>query len=160
MKRIGITAALLLGTATAVAAQAAPQVMYKDLIRPNGHKRTEAVYQADVSACYRQTGGSRYLPDSAAMKKCMLSRGYRFVWQRGFGGGSGRAVAQSNWRMHVDGARGIPCMTLQAHVADILESSGGADSQLIQELRTRCLPPDHNPADYDPSNPFYVAPNR
>jgi len=93
MKRIIITTALLLGTA--VAAQAVPQAMYKDLIRPNGQKRSEAVYQADVNACYRQTGGSRYLPDGAAMKKCMLSRGYRFIWQRGFASGSVRSAPSS-----------------------------------------------------------------
>jgi len=93
MKRITITTVVLLGTA--VAAQAAPQTMYKDLVRPNGQKRSEAVYQADVNACYRQTGGSPYLPDSAAMKKCMLSRGYRFMWQRGFASGSVRSAPSS-----------------------------------------------------------------
>ena len=54
-------------------------------------------------------------------------------------------------------------MTLQAQIADKLEHGPAAavpaDRQLIRELRTRCLPQDHNPADYDPSNPFYVAPN-
>jgi hypothetical protein len=74
-------------------AQSAPQAMYKDLIRPNGQKRSDAVYQADVTACYQQTGSSPYLPDNAAMKKCMLGRGYQFVWQRGFGSGSGGTVA-------------------------------------------------------------------
>ena len=92
MNRIIITTVVLLGTATAVAAQAVPQTAYKDLIRPNGQKRSDAVYQADVNACYRQTGGSPYLPDSAAMKKCMLSRGYRFMWQRGFASGSRQAA--------------------------------------------------------------------
>jgi hypothetical protein len=92
MKRIMITTVLLLGTA--VAAQAVPQTMYKDLIRPNGQKRSDAAYQADVNACYRQTGGSPYVPDGAAIKKCMLSRGYRFMWQRGFASGS-RQVAPS-----------------------------------------------------------------
>jgi hypothetical protein len=91
MRRIIATIALLLGTA--VAAQAVPQTMYKDLIRPNGHKRSESTYAADVDACYRQTGGSRYLPDSAAMKKCMLSHGYRFVWQRGYTSDSRRSAS-------------------------------------------------------------------
>jgi hypothetical protein len=81
-----------------VAAKTAPppQVMYKDITRPNGQKRSDAVYQADVDACRQQTGGSLYLPDSAAMKKCMLGDGFRFVWQRGFGSGSGGAVASSS----------------------------------------------------------------
>ena len=91
VKRIIITV-LLLGTAMVASAQAAPQVKYKDLIRPNGHLRSAAVYQADVDDCYRQTGGTPYLPDSAAMKKCMLSRGYRFMWQRGFASRSARSA--------------------------------------------------------------------
>jgi hypothetical protein len=86
MKRIIVTTALLLGTA--VAAQARPVAQYYDLIRPNGHMRSDAVHQADVDACYRQTGTGPYEPDTAAMKKCMLSRGYRFMWQRGFVSGS------------------------------------------------------------------------
>jgi hypothetical protein len=94
-KQIVITTAMLLGTATAVAAQSVPQTAYKDLIRPNGHMRSDAVHQADLDACYRQTGGSRYLPDSAAMKKCMLSRGFRFMWQRGFASGSVRSAPSS-----------------------------------------------------------------
>lgn len=77
---------------THVAAQP-PQAMYKDIVRPNGQKRSDAVYQADVGACYAQTGGSRYRPDSAAMKQCMLSDGFQFMWQRGFGSSSGTTVA-------------------------------------------------------------------
>ena len=90
MKRIIVATALLLGTAIATQAHAAPQTMYKDL-RPNGHKRSDAAYQADVDACYRRTGGNPDVPDSAAMKKCMLSNGYSFLWQRGFGGASRQA---------------------------------------------------------------------
>lgn len=78
---------------THVAARTAPQVMYKDLVRPNGQPRSQVVYQADVNACYGQTGGNPYIPDSAAMKKCMLSRGYQFMWQRGFNRASVRTVA-------------------------------------------------------------------
>jgi len=92
MKRIIVTIALLLGTAVAGQAQAVPQIMYKDLIRPSGHKRSDAAHQADVDACYRQTGASRYLPDGAAMQKCMLSHGYRLVWQRGFASGPRQAA--------------------------------------------------------------------
>ena len=157
MKRIAIAAVVLLGTATAVVAQT-PQAMYKDLIRPNGHPRSDAIHQADVDACYAQTGNSRYEPDGPAMKQCMRSRGYQFKWQRGFASNSGGATAGGNWRIHVDGAHGASCMQTQTQTANLLEMAG-ADPQLIQALRTRCLPQDHNPADYDPANPFYVAPN-
>jgi hypothetical protein len=88
MKRIIVTTALLL--VTAVAAQARPVASYHDLIRPNGHPRSDAIHQADLDFCYQQTGQSRYSLDGPAFKKCMLSRGYRFEWQRwgSSGGGS------------------------------------------------------------------------
>ena len=95
MKRIIIATALLLGTAIAAQAQDPPQVMYKDLIRPNGHPRSADVYQAAVDACYAQTGGTPYEPDTAAMKKCMQGRGYQFMWQHGFASGSAPATPSS-----------------------------------------------------------------
>ncbi|HLH88656.1 MAG TPA: hypothetical protein VKX28_09370 [Xanthobacteraceae bacterium] len=85
MKRIVITTAVLL--ATELAAQAYPVAKYYDLIRPHGHPRSNAVHQADLDFCHAQTGQSRYSPDGPAFKKCMLSRGYRFVSQRNVGAG-------------------------------------------------------------------------
>jgi hypothetical protein len=148
MKRTIIITALLLCTANAAAAQV-PQTMYKDLVRPNGQKRSAAAYQADVDACYRQTGGTPYLPDSAAMKKCMLSHGYRFVWQRGYDSGSRAAVTESK----------SGCMARQAQIAATIERSPAAAfmGQLARQLRTRCLPWSHNPQpDYSP--PDYSPP--
>jgi hypothetical protein len=88
MKRIIVTTAVLLGTV--LTAQARPVASYHDLIRPNGHPRSDAIHQADLDFCYQQTGQSRYSLDGPAFKKCMLGRGYRFEWQRagGYGGGS------------------------------------------------------------------------
>jgi hypothetical protein len=83
MKRIIITTALLLGTV--LSAQARPVAKYYDLIRPNGHMRSDAVHQADLGFCYAQTGQSRFSPDGPAFKKCMLTRGYRFLSQQGWG---------------------------------------------------------------------------
>ena len=79
VNRIIIATALLLGTS--LAAQAYPVSVYRDLIRPNGHPRSEAIHQSDLDACYRQTGQSRYAADGPAFKQCMASRGYRFVSQ-------------------------------------------------------------------------------
>jgi hypothetical protein len=88
MKRtIVVAVALLLGTA--LGAEAQPVASYHDLIRPNGHPRSDAIHQADLDFCYQQTGQSRYSLDGPAFKKCMLSRGYRFEWQRGGGSGGG-----------------------------------------------------------------------
>jgi hypothetical protein len=53
---------------------------YYDLMRPNGKARSDAVFDADLNACYRQTGASRYaLGDAPAFKQCMLGRKWR--WQ-------------------------------------------------------------------------------
>jgi hypothetical protein len=80
MKRtIAITAWLL---ATALGAQGRPVNAYYDLIRPNAHPRSDAIHQADLNYCYGRTGASRYHLDNAAMKKCMLGRGYRYMWGR------------------------------------------------------------------------------
>ena len=84
MKRIIVTAAaLLLGTA--LTAQARPVAHYYDLIRPNGHPRSDAIHQADLDFCYQQTGQSRFSPDGAAFKKCMAGRGYSFTGLTGRG---------------------------------------------------------------------------
>jgi hypothetical protein len=85
MKRIIITAAVLLGT---VAAQAGQTDSYHDLIRPHGKMRSDAVHEADLNLCYQQTGQSRFRPDGAAFKKCMAGRGYRFTGLTGSAGGT------------------------------------------------------------------------
>ena|SRR5690242_9020217 len=77
MKRTVIAAVLLLGTLAC--AQAESTDTYRDMIRPHGHKRSAAVFNADIAACYRQTGANRFHDDSPAFKQCMLSRGYRWL---------------------------------------------------------------------------------
>jgi hypothetical protein len=52
---------------------------YYDLVRPNGHARNDAAFQADLDSCYSQTGASRYRQDTSAFKQCMLGRKWR--WQ-------------------------------------------------------------------------------
>jgi len=80
MKRTLVVTALLIGSV--LTAQARPVNAYYDLIRPNGHPRSDAIHQRDMNYCYAKTGASRYRLDNAAMKQCMLSRGYRFMWGR------------------------------------------------------------------------------
>jgi len=77
MQRTFLVAMLLLGTAAS--AQARSLDRYYDLIRPHGHPRPEAVFQSALKACYAQTGASRYRADTAAFKRCMLSRNYRWM---------------------------------------------------------------------------------
>ncbi|HXW27841.1 MAG TPA: hypothetical protein VEK55_00650 [Xanthobacteraceae bacterium] len=52
---------------------------YYDLVRPNGQPRSDAVFNADLNFCYRQTGASRYRQDTPAFKRCMLGR--QWQWQ-------------------------------------------------------------------------------
>ena len=78
MKRT-ITAVLLLLGAIATA-QAGTAEQYRDMIRPHGHKRPNAVLQAASRACYAKTGASRYRLDTPAFKQCMLGHGYRWLY--------------------------------------------------------------------------------
>jgi len=80
MKRIIVAAAVLLGTFSA--AQARPINAYYDLIRPNGHPRSDAIHNADLEDCYQQTGQSRYRLDGPAFQACMRAHGYRYMWGR------------------------------------------------------------------------------
>jgi hypothetical protein len=79
MKRAIIACALLLVGTFAVQAYHSSDTYY-DLVRPNGKPRSDAIFDADLNFCYRQTGDSRYrLGDSSAFKQCMLRRKWR--WQ-------------------------------------------------------------------------------
>jgi hypothetical protein len=77
MKRVIVASAALL--ASVLCAQAEHSLdNYHDL-RPNGHKRSEATFEADVASCKRLTHDSIYRPDSRAMKRCMMRRSWQ--WQ-------------------------------------------------------------------------------
>jgi hypothetical protein len=58
------------------------ETTYHDLIRTHGKPRSDAIYQANLDACYSQTGEDRTRPDIPAFRQCMLKRGYRFQSQR------------------------------------------------------------------------------
>jgi hypothetical protein len=77
VKRTVIAAVLLLGTMLGAQADTAIQT-YHDVLRPDGHKRSEPAFQADLDSCSRQTGGKRVYRDTPAFKQCMLGRGYRW----------------------------------------------------------------------------------
>jgi hypothetical protein len=79
MIRTVIVAMVVLAGMAGARADGIAQEHYRDLIRPHGHPRSDAVHQADLNYCYSQTGASRAFPDTPAFKQCMLVRGYR--WQ-------------------------------------------------------------------------------
>ena len=79
MKRAIVACVLLLAGTLAAQAYHSEDTYY-DLVRPNGQPRSDAVFDADLDFCYRQTGASRYaLGDTPAFKQCMLGRKWR--WQ-------------------------------------------------------------------------------
>jgi hypothetical protein len=78
-------AVAILATAMVSSASASShgETTYYDTIRPHGHPRSDAVYNAAVNACYSSSGESRMaVYDTPAYKQCMLSRGYRFEFTK------------------------------------------------------------------------------
>ena len=96
-----VIAVLATGLASGASASTHGESMYRDTIRPHGHARSDAVYNAAVNACYAATGESRTaLHDIPAFKTCMLSRGWRFEYTNVVQDPPGvaeRAVAQRSY---------------------------------------------------------------
>jgi hypothetical protein len=88
MKRAVIACVLLL-SATFAAQAYHSNFTYYDLVRPNGHPRSDAIFDADLNFCYAQTGSRRY-EDSPAFKQCMLGRKWRWESTRTVGSPSQR----------------------------------------------------------------------
>jgi hypothetical protein len=78
MKRISVHV-VSISCAMAFAGAAFAGDNYHDLVRPHGQARSDAAFDADLDACYAQTGASRSQPDTPAFKTCMLGRRWR--WQ-------------------------------------------------------------------------------
>jgi hypothetical protein len=76
MKRSLIVFALLLG-ATANAHADQMVFHFYDTIRPHGHKRDDAIGQANIDSCIAKVG-VQYEHASAAYKECM--RGLGYIW--------------------------------------------------------------------------------
>jgi hypothetical protein len=83
MKTALILSALLIGLASNAYASTHSEKMYRDLIRPGGKPRSDAIYSTAVNGCYTQTHESRTaLYDTPAYKACMLQKGYRYLWTK------------------------------------------------------------------------------
>jgi hypothetical protein len=79
MKRAVIIAGLLVCSLSQACATSHYEMSYRDMIRPHGQPRSEAVYDAALSFCYGRTGLPREAADTAAFKDCMKGRGYRWL---------------------------------------------------------------------------------
>ena len=82
MKKVLITAAVVIASLSPALASSHYDTMYHDNIRPHGHPRPQAVYDAALDACYSQTGLAREAKDTQAFKDCMASHDYRWVYTR------------------------------------------------------------------------------
>jgi hypothetical protein len=131
MKRALLIAAMLLaGAASAHADQF--ETTYHDLIRPHGKPRSDAVFNAALDACYRQTGEDRTLADTPAFRQCMLKGGYRFQSQRLVG-------AEPAPPLPPPGAIGVYTYN------DMLGRSGAAGGEAAEQAATHAC--DHGAAE-------------
>jgi hypothetical protein len=78
-KHAVVAAALIVTSLSPALASSHYEMTYHDTIRPNGHPRSDKIYNAALDYCYRQTGLSRNDADTAAFKACMKTRGYRWL---------------------------------------------------------------------------------
>jgi hypothetical protein len=79
MKRAITAAGMLLCSLSQAYATTHYENSYRDVIRSHGHKRSQAVYDSALDACYAQTGLSRDVPDSQAFRDCMKGFGFRWL---------------------------------------------------------------------------------
>lgn len=79
MKR-PIIAGLLLLCAGVAAKADHMEYNWHDMIRPGGHKRGDAAFQADLTTCIDKVGGKD--DPTPAFKRCMRELGYRYMYAR------------------------------------------------------------------------------
>ena len=82
MKKVILAATFALVSLSPALASPLYDQMYHDNIRPNGHPRPQAVYDAALDDCYSQTGLARDAKDTQAFKDCMATHDYRWVYSR------------------------------------------------------------------------------
>ena len=82
MKKILATAAALTASLSPALASSHYEMMYHDNIRPHGHPRSDAVYNAALDDCYSQTGLARTAQDNQAFRDCMVKHDYRRVYTK------------------------------------------------------------------------------
>ena len=87
-----------------------PETMYRDLIRPNGHPRAGAIFNADLDRCYRRTGADRDRADTPAFRRCMLGLGYRWHYTHMIRERAAKTPPDDSW---IDPETGDRCHTIK-----------------------------------------------
>ncbi len=107
MKRTLIIVALLASTCGQALASSHYEMTYHDMIRPNGHARSDATYNSALDTCYNQTGERREDKDTATFKACMRQQGYRWVSTRLVRDKAGASAPQDD--TYIDPDTGMSC---------------------------------------------------
>lgn len=72
-------AALLLASLSPAFATTRYVMRYHDMVRPNGHKVSDAAFNAALDACFSQTGLARNAAANQAFKDCMKAHNEQWV---------------------------------------------------------------------------------
>ena len=120
MKKVIVTA-LLIASLSPALASSHYDTMYHDNIRPNGHPRSDAIYNAALDACYSQTGLAREAKDTQAFKDCMANHDYRWVYTKEVQDPPAKPVANRLQKgQYIDYDHGLICHT--EGIASVCES--------------------------------------
>jgi hypothetical protein len=110
MKKVIVTTALVIASLSPAFASSHYETMYHDNIRPNGHPRSDAVYNAALDDCYRQTGLARDARDTQAFRDCMATHDYRWVYTKEVRDPPSRRVTNAIPKGHyIDPDHGLIC---------------------------------------------------
>jgi hypothetical protein len=102
-----ILAMLIVLAASCAAAYADhAEIKYRDIIRPDGHRRSYAVFQQTLDDCYKQTGANRAKTDAPAMQQCLLGHGFKWQYTHMIHTPVRHAKRTKTW---TDPETGLPC---------------------------------------------------
>ena len=110
MNRLIVAATFALVSLSPALASSHYEMTYHDNIRPNGHPRSDAVYNASLEACYAQTGLARDARDTPAFKDCMKTQGYSWLATKRVQDPASKRVSSAIPRGHfIDPDTGLLC---------------------------------------------------
>jgi hypothetical protein len=108
VKRTIAIAALILCSLSPAFAATHYEMRYHDMVRPNGHKVSDAAFNAALNACFSQTGLSRNAPASQAFKDCMKAHNEQWVSTR-LVQGLGAICTPPQGTVHYTNQHGLNC---------------------------------------------------
>ena len=95
MRKTIFAAALVLCWLSPALALPHYDIAFYDTLRPNGHKRSQAVGKAIAYSCYSQTGSSPEAAPTQAFKDCMKAQGFRWMSTKFVQGAPGKQATSA-----------------------------------------------------------------